>query len=347
MTRRASNPWVSHDCAPQRTVGSIVIARRPPAPEAQRPRGVVEALADGLSAVLAEPLLMVVPLLLDLYYWLGWRVRLDGLAAWIAERSLPGDVSLARPAGHLATWDVLSVPAMLVGALLSGGGSFDVYRFEAKPSLVVHSAALGILVFAGAVVAAALVLAVFSVPLVNAMLPRPQSVRAMVDEIGAAWIRLIGLLAVAAGFAALLLLPVVVGWYAFRNSSVDAGDVAIGIGSLIAFMLLTALWFAPEAVLVLGAGPFRAVGLSLGLLRRFFWQSVGFIGAAMLIDAGMTAATQAMSSKAPGLLLGAIINAFFVAGSAAASIRFFADRAMSGNAATVAIGAVGRAAVKE
>src|SRR4051812_41175227 len=52
--------------------------------QSQKAPGVTDTIAAGLTEVLMRPWLMVLPILLDLYYWIGWRLLPSALTARIA-----------------------------------------------------------------------------------------------------------------------------------------------------------------------------------------------------------------------------------------------------------------------
>jgi hypothetical protein len=302
-----------------------IAAKQPPVTP-----GVIDSIADGLSLALARPLLLLLPMLLDLYYWAGWRVSVEALTSPIRRWLLDVDTSeSADLAGRLETAgrsDIMSLLSLLVPSLLSGVKRDEFYTFRSRPLFVPDAWWLDVLLLGAVGIGATLLMMIYSVPLADAALDRSRKLSAVLLAIGWAWIRFVGLLAVATGVLLLLLGPVLVASAVLLFVGVDAspliGLAMLAVG-LFAYLILVMAW---DAIVVSEVGPLTAIYNSYAVVRAHFWPTVGLVGAWLLIVVGLGEVWLKIAGTAPGLLIGVIANAFFASGLAMASMLFYAGR---------------------
>jgi hypothetical protein len=306
-----------------------IAAKQPPAGT-----GVIDVIADGLSLALARPLLLLVPMLLDLYYWLGWRISVQALTTpirrWVLDQDASNGVELASQLQQAGRSDASWLFSLLVPSLLSNINRSDVYTVGSRPDLTPGQWWIDILFLIAALLGSALLLMIYAVPLADAALNRSRPLSAVVKAIGTAWLRFLGLVVVSMGIVALLFGPLAVGWVALRIVGVNATPLfsfaAVVLG-LVAFLVL---WvFAPDAIVVSEIGPLKAIHYSFTVVRAYFWQTIWFTAASLLITVGLGEIWRQIAGTAPGLLIGVIANAFFATGLAMASMLFYASRIQS------------------
>lgn len=291
--------------------------------------GVIDAIADGLSIVLGRPLLMTVPLLLDLYYWLGWKMTASAvtnpLQRWIAEQDISEKQATLDRLASIGRSDLLWALSIFVPALLADVKQSDIYTVADRP--VVSPAAWLDAAVLPAITVGSLVLAmVFMVPLAGCVVARPRGFGEHLRAVALGAVRLLGVIALIIGIMLLLAAPVLVGSIVLGAVGVDptvllalAFPFAV-IGALLAF------WFVPDAIVVSEVGPLRAVANSLTVVRHYFWQTLGLLVASFIISAGLGSIFERLASTAPGLLVGVVGNAFVGTGLAIASMGFYANR---------------------
>jgi hypothetical protein len=287
--------------------------------------GVIQTLADGLSIPLVAPWLLLLPIALDLYYWLGYRLSpaaLTGpLGRWLDRNSEAGADSTLDSLGRS---DMLSLLSQAVPALLPSIGRDDVYSPYTRPTVDLGHWAVVAIVFAFVVLLVAGLGAAFYVPLADAATGRRRSPRQALSAIGTAWLRLFALIAMIAAALILVVVPVAVIWVI---------SDAIGLGGPVGLFILLAgvtlfvlVSFTPEAIVIAEVGPIRAVRLSYRVVRAHFWSSVGIIAATMTISYGAREIWSRITDTAPGLAIAVVMNAFVAVGLTIAGMIFFANR---------------------
>lgn len=302
-----------------------VAAKRPPA----KP-GVIDAIADGLSIALVRPWLLIVPVLLDLYYWVGWRLSVraltDPIQRWLIDVDSSESAELASRVETAGRSDLLALLSLFAPSLLSGVERSTYYTIRSRPELVPDAWLLDVLLIGAVLGGAMLLMMIYSVPLADAALDRSRSVRALVQAIGWASLRFAGLLAIATGVLLLLLGPVLVATAVLLIVGINASPL-IALASMIigifAFLILVMAW---DAIVVSEVGPLKAVQHGYAIVRAYFWPTIGLVGAWLLMVIGLAEVWLEIADSAPGLLIAVVANAFFASGLAMASMLFYSQR---------------------
>jgi hypothetical protein len=295
--------------------------------------GVIDSIADGLSLALARPLLLLVPMLLDLYYWLGWRFSIEALTSpmrtWVLEQDQSNNAEIASRLESAGRSDITRILSFLVPSLLGRAGREGVYFMRERPSVVPQQWWIDTLLLVAFVLGATLLLIIYSVPLADAAVDRSRSISAVVRAMGRAWLRSLGLHALALGIALLLLGPITIGWAALLLVGVDASPL-IGLASLAIGLFGFLVWsFAVNAIVVSDVGPLKAIYYGFAVVRTYFWPTVGLVSASMLITVGLGEVWREIAGTPPALLIGVIANAFFASGIAMAGMVFYESRITS------------------
>jgi hypothetical protein len=309
---------------------------------------VIETLSAGYAAVNRQPWVLLLPILLNVFLWLGPHVSYSPLvgpvvtratewtrqAAVGPERAVPDAEGISGPELEQArqwliartddvngfealVWSPLGLPNLPSLSTASDEISF-VNGWGDGVVLLVACIGLGLLLgawFYGG-------LAVASQNESGGLLAAGRRVpRGVLDVLG-----LIGLLL---GVSVLLGLPVVllIGFTALVSPPVAIlGTVLLMVGFLYATIHL---FFSVSAIFVSGAGPLRAIQRSVGVVRRHLWPSVALILLTWLILAGMGRVWDLLASYAPspfGVLLGILGNAYVASGLIAAGMVFYIQR---------------------
>jgi hypothetical protein len=292
--------------------------------------GVIETIADGLSLTLVRPGLMLVPVALDAYLWLGWRVSLSPLTDALARRAATIDstrsADVIERLNDIGRGDATWLLALQTPSLLSDASRSDIYDWRSRPEIAPDQPWIAAVALAVLVVGAMLLPMIYGVPLADNALGRErglgETARAMLI---AGW-----------RFFTLVLLMIVIALGGMIPFIAGAGVLALGgtggestivLGaSLVIAALFLLLWFAPDAILVSEVGPIRAARYSLQVVRTSFWQTIGLVGASMLITLGLSEIWLRMADNAPGLVIGVLLNAFVSTGLTLASMLFYVSR---------------------
>jgi hypothetical protein len=311
------------------------------------PTGVIETLSAGYAAVNRQPWVLLLPVLLNVFLWLGPRVSYSPLVdpvvtdatEWTRQVAFgprrvvrnPEVISQLDQTRQLVithTDDVNGLSALTWGPLalpnissLPSNGSDEPAFVTAWPDgliLLGACAALGLLLggwFYGG-------LAVASTGAKGGAVTAGRNVpRAVLD--------VLGLVVILLGAGVVLGLPVLllIGFTALVSPPVAVlGSIMLAVGALFA---IVHLFFAVDAIFVSNAGPLSAIQRSVVVVRRHLWQSVALILLTWLILAGMDRVWDVLASSVQtpyGVVLGILGNAYVASGLIAAGMIFYTQR---------------------
>jgi hypothetical protein len=301
--------------------------------KSERQIGVIDSIADGLTLALARPLLLIVPMLLDFYFWVGWRATPQPLSTplrkWVIAQDQQNSADIAARLESLGRSDVTQLLAAFTPSLLAGAKRSDIYVLRDRPEFEAMNWGVSVLMLLSFVLAAVLIMMIFSVPLADAAIDRTRSIPATLLAIGRGTLRALGLHLLALGIAILLIGPTVISWLVLLIVGVDALWL-VGLALLAAALTgFVVWWFALKAIVVSDVGPLTALYYSVSVVRAYFWQTLGFTAAWLLITLGLGELWLQIADTAPGLLLGVVANAFFAAGITIAGMIFYESRIQS------------------
>jgi hypothetical protein len=309
---------------------------------------VIETLSAGYAAVNRQPWVLLLPILLNVFLWLGPHVSYSPLVGPLVTSTTEWTRQMTlNPRRPVVEAETLSGPELDQVRQWLIARSDDINGFEALvwsplgvpnlPSLSTSSddvafvtgwgdgvALLGACIGLGLLLGAWFYggLAVASQNEAGGPLAAGRRVpRGVVD--------VIGLVAILLGVSILLGLPVLllIGFTALVSPPV----AVLGSLLLMAGLLYAAihLFFSVAAIFVSGAGPLAAIQRSVGTVRRHLWPSIALIVLTWLILAGMGRVWELLASYAPspfGVLLGILGNAYVASGLIAAAMIFYIQR---------------------
>lgn len=301
--------------------------------------GVIDAIADGCFAVARRPVLLIPPVTLDLFYWLGSRLTVAPLTeATIRGVQRTGTVDqeliasllrfeqesnllavLSPGMKTLLARTLLPIPALPVPASRTvtrpwGQGVLDPGHWALVLLSLVVLGALGLLC-----------LALYLCGVAQLVRDEPFNLRLLVRRAPACWVRLLGLGAIVVGVVALVGMPVLLLAGLLTVASISPAPLLLlAIPPLV--WLYCYLILAPEAIVVSDVGPLRAIKLSVEVVRRNFWATAGLIAATLLISQGFPLAWGLLARQVAGVPLAIVGNAFVGTGLAAAAMFFYRER---------------------
>lgn len=292
--------------------------------------GVIETIADGLSAILVRPGLMIVPILLDLYLWLGWKLSLRALTDSIASRIAAIDArdteDLVDRLHDLGRSDANWLLAIQTPSLLSDANRSDIYAIRDRAIATPGDWWVALALLVAIVAGGTLIPMLYAVPIADTATGRERSPRQTAIAILRACARFLGLALTMIAIALVATSPfIALGVVAALGGSSGGAVVGAGASLVIAAMFIL-LFFAPDAIVVSDVGPIRAIRLSVRLVRAAFWQTLAFVAASTLITLGLSEIWLRMADNAPGLAIGVLLNAFIATGLALASMLFYVAR---------------------
>lgn len=306
------------------------------AARAQYP-GIIDALGIGFALAARHPGLLAVPLALELATWLSPGVSVGPLARDLVDRvaalviaypTSPDDlVDLGLTAGTavevVGSFNLLALLGWQVPTLLAGAGAQANLHGRAV-ELTSWSALAALLpaLLAAAIVIGAVYLGAVAHVVRHGRLDVPSVARGLAGRS----LRFAGYL----GVVALLVLALLGGLLVLLTVASLLGatgvGMALGLGLGAVLLLQLYLTFGDEAVFVDGAGPVRAVHLSVQVVRNWWWSVVGLVLLALLIRVGMGIIWSWLGGLPLGLVGAAVGNTFIATGIVAAVMVYYKER---------------------
>lgn len=318
--------------------------------------GVLETLAAGFSLVLARPYLFALPLVVDLWTWLGVQIRPTALIQPLQDLMIDQGGSngpaaaeqLGTVGDNLRVNDAIAslTPSIFSGlphdtvlgtmlglvapAVTSGIDRSAMYGDlgeglgrSVTPDNWGSVIGLGILLFLGAT----LLIVLFKVPIAQAVRGGNMTPRLFITDVMQGWARVLGLVVLAVAGLLIIGLPLIIAAQALALLGINlvavlslAVFVAGSIGALYVYFLL-------DAMFIYRVGPIRAAKMSYAVARINFAQSWRFAGASLLIATGLLHVWSVIVENPPGIVIALIANAVLGTGLSIASMMFFHDRA--------------------
>jgi hypothetical protein len=307
---------------------------------------VIETLSAGYGAVNRQPWVLLLPVLLNVFLWLGPHVSYSPLVGPVVTQAMEWTREVAfGPRPGLDNPDLLTqldqTRAWLIGRSddVNGLGAL-VWGPLAVPSLAAPPAASedlafvsgwpdGLVLLGACLALGSLLGGWFYGGLAAASRNTRGGLLAAGRGVPRAVVDVVGLMAVLFGALLLLGVPVVllIGFTALISPPVALlGSVLMAGGLLFATIHL---FFAVDAIFVSRAGPLAAIQRSVVLVRKHLWPTVLLILLTWLILAGMGRVWDVLASDVPspyGVVLGILGNAYVASGLIAAGMVFYIER---------------------
>ncbi len=294
--------------------------------------GVIETVGNAFALLNKRPYLMVLPMVLDLFLWLGYRLSLapltNTIVRWIgnvpsADASAITHFQSAGASFNLFELLAISTPTMVTRVGASAITGATTATISSTPWWLVAPLAL-LLVIAGVTIG------VVYLTLLG-YLVRGESLASLgVFRVsGMNTLRTIGYILLVIGVILLLSFPIALltgALLVFGVSIAPLTAIFVFVGALWAYVLL---YFAQDAIIISGAGPARAIYMSYNVVRANFWPCIGLMLVTLVIQIGTPLALMVFTRSAFGVPLAFLIHAYILTGLAVAAMLFYRDRASS------------------
>jgi hypothetical protein len=287
---------------------------------------VIDTLSEGFSAANRRLWIVAIPILFDVFLWLGPKATVGPRLASLVQTGFPAQYSgyEALVQQTLAGFNLFSLAAMYLPSL--------VVRLDSAPlasltsNLAVNSPT-AFLLAALAIVLAGLWLGCLYLGLIAQVVRDGQTnLRVLASAVWRYWRRLVAFLVIVAGLLLLAAVPFGLAYLVVSSVSPTAGDFLAFLVQIALLWAIVYLFFAVQALLLSDVGPVQAIQLSVAVIAGNFWAAVTLIGLTFLISMGLPLAWQLIAANPAGLAVAIIGNAYIGTGVAAAAFLFYQER---------------------
>lgn len=311
--------------------------------------GVIDTLSAGYQAVNRRPGLIAIPLLLDLFLWLGPRLSIAPLVRHalslydlLLQQALAGATLSAEQVSQLQVASAqvrqmaeqsatsfnlfsllasgrLGVPSLLAGVSTKAG-------FWSPPVVTIDNglAFLGlaiVLLLAGLLVGALYLGAITQGVRDDRFAPA-----LLLRQVGRYWVQVVAYLTLLASLLFLLGAPFAFVLGMATLFSPLLGSFLLGLAWVIGIWTAIYLFFALAAIFVSEVGPLQAIWHSFNVVRLNLWATLGLIIVISVIGLGMPLLWEMFVGNPWGVLAGIAGNAYIGTGLSAASLIFYRHR---------------------
>lgn len=296
----------------------------------KKPGSITEVIAAAADVVISRPMLMVVPILLDLYYLAGWRItaggtfdRLQRTAADL--KTVEGD-RLANYVMDASRADLTGIASFVIPSFLAGAASDKLYRPFDRSNIGLDNWGALMLVIIVMLAVSMMLFGVFGLWLADTSLNRPRSWadRFRLGPVVGGRFLLMILLIVA--MVLLLCIPLFVGMVVAALLGIGLEGLILTVSVLVGLALYILFYFAPDSLLIDLAGPVQALRASSAVVRQNLLVTFGFAIISMIISIGVADLFDRLAEGAPGLAIAIVANAFVGCVLWIASLLFYSER---------------------
>lgn len=297
----------------------------------------VETISQGFGAVNRRLWVLLIPLLVDLFYWLGPRLSPQPLAdrffavaraldpqTWDAQRQQFEQLTSSIEPIDLSLLSI--IPGKLPKFLNVLTPLIDLPTPPVTPATW-HIGSIGTLVLSLLLINALSLIAttLYLAPLAEVVRGTSES-RLTVSRL----LRILGsfatILLILVAAALLILIPFTIITALIVQLNVVLGEIIFTFGIALIFWMMFTASFSFDAVVVSGVGPLRALLTSLLVVQRSFWGAAGLFVLGWVILWGMSIVWAPLAATIVGLIVAMLGSAYISSGLAAAHLVFYRDR---------------------
>jgi len=295
-----------------------------------KPGSITQVIAAAADVVIARPMLMVVPVVLDAYYLTGWKItpgatfdRLRGAALDL--RTTEGD-QLADFIGSASRSDLTGLVSFVIPSFLAGATSKNLYRPVERSNIALDSWGGFLLASIALIVASMALFGIFGLWLTDTGLKRERS---WSDRLRLGPIiggRFILMLLLMMAMVLLLCIPLFGAVFVAALVGIGLEGLVLTVSVLVGLALYVLFYFAPDSLLIDLSGPVQALRASSSVARRNLMITLGFAIVSVIISIGVADLFDRIATGAPGLAIAIVANAFVGCVLWIASLLFYSER---------------------
>ncbi|MGI9253514.1 MAG: hypothetical protein ACR2J8_07200 [Thermomicrobiales bacterium] len=303
----------------------------PKTPATDKPSelGVFASIAAGCSLLIAQPLPMIVPVLVDVWLWQGPRVSPASVAGPLADALAiqpGGDTGLADV---VLRWgqsgDITAIVGWFAPSLLAGLDVVPMTGLRPRPAIEMGGPGAMLLALL-MIVLAAFVVMIFKTMLARGVQGRPLLDRAFPAEALRNGVRYLAYLVLATVAIAVAVVPVAVLLALAGVMGANLLPLFGLVASMAVFAGAVLLAFVGEAIALTGAGPWQAVKLSAGVVRDHSSRTMGLLLVLWVSLVSLPEVLARLGSNRLGIALAILIYAFAATGLEFGRMLFFHAR---------------------
>ena len=273
-------------------------------------RGLIETLAFGFSTIHRRTFLLLTPIFIDLFLWLGPKSTIAPLLLSDPAITSIDNNSITSLLGMLNVWGLLAIqiPTVVGYTTIEISpviiGRMDLHSWLIVVPLVTILAVFGILFSC-----------VYRSMIASAIKNESSSRNALMARVILAWLRF-SLLAVTILSVPLIMIALIQMGYSI-------------IASLLTIPILIAAFYAfftVDALFVSNVGPKTAFQYAHLVVRKYFGAALGIFLIVTLISLGMALIWASLAMNSIGTLTAIFGNAYVATGLTASSMVFYQDR---------------------
>ncbi len=307
----------------------------------KKPLGVIEALSGGFELILHRPWVLLIPVALDLFLWLGPQAT----AAPVFQQ-IVGWLSTAPPSGTPP--DMVQNLEAFKSTWLAAGNKLNVFSliaflaigmptfmgFDVPPADFLKTR-LAISIADGATLAALILLltflgiflaSVYLESIARGVRRDANGARAFAPRVLKSYLNTTALVLFGLLGAIATMIPFVLSAVLLAIFNQGLGSFLLVLGLVLLMWAALYLVFAIPAIFVSGVSVPQAIMNSVAVFRYNFWSAMGLIFLIYLIEVGFSIIWQQFLGSAFGVFVDVVANAFLGSGLVAAGMLFYYDR---------------------
>ncbi len=288
---------------------------------------VIDTLSEGFGAANRRIWIIVIPILFDVFLWLGPKATLGPHLAQMVQADLPAPYSGYEQLVQqiVAGFNIFSLAATyLIPSLVAKLDSTPLVSVTSD--LAVNSPLAFVALTAGTVLVGLWLGCLYMGLVAQVVRDGHTDLRVLVVAVWRYWRRLIAFLLLVMLILAAVAMPFGLAYVLLSSVSPDAGQFLALLVEIAVIWSIVYLYFTLQALLLSDAGPVQAIRLSVAVIASNFWAAITLIGLTFLITIGLPIAWQLIATHPAGLAVAIIGNAYIGTGVAAAGFLFYQER---------------------
>lgn len=308
----------------------------------EKPLGIIDALYGGFELVFRHPWILLIPVALDLFLWMGPRITaapvFQQFIAWIGTVQPPNSTpEMAQGLENAKSqwlalgdkFNVFSIAAIFALGMptLMGLQAPSSSFLTAQPRAYTIADAITLTeLLALMAIVGILVGSIYMEIIARTVRREKSSPITFVSQTFRSYVSVGALIVAEAMLLVIIFLPFLLSAIVVSLFSQEIGQFVLLLGMMLVMWAGLYLLFSLFAIFVSGANLWQAIVSSVTVFRYNYWSALGLICLVYLIGVGFQIIWQSLIGTAWGTLGADIANAFLISSLIAALMLFYQDR---------------------